>query len=857
MNTSSESTQALDLAGIRILVVDDDEMIRLMAQRILMSRQAAVEVAESGRAALQILLRQDFDLVLVDLRMQEMDGLTFIQEARNIWPWLGFVIMTGYMDDVSSGVSASLGVTRVLSKPVRPAQLCQALREENDERIVKMGKAGGGMEQHQRQLRMLGHLGEAALTSGTFAEALLDLSEGLGELLGCDVAGLLGFSAGQNVVVLSSQNAVSERFLLKCRQEMVSRYEALSGKKTDHIEWRVQEEGVPSSPTGPEQPGRLMTIPLFVNNEVQGILLLADAEAEAMAAIDISFVYHIANVLSSILAAVTRIRQLAAHDSLTGLFNREYFDEQAERSWQLARRYGHQMAVAIMDVDYFKKVNDTHGHLVGDQVLREFAAIIKKAARGSDVVARYGGDEFVVMLPQAELESGITLVNRIRSAVESHVFCASTLGLKLTTSIGLATSAGVEQTASLVDIISLADAGLYAAKRDGRNRVRLWSRARNGKGGMERVAEGAAAETAPAGIFPEKRLHPCVLLVDDDPLILTTLQEILRKNGYATETAPTAVAALCKAQAMPGAYDVAMIDLNMPEIGGLELLVALRQTDGFVMPVVMTGEATKESAIQSLRQGAFEFIEKPVVPEELLAVISKALDHRRLRVENEHYRLRLEEMVRQKSSDLLKALDELKAAHEFTLQAMVQMLDEREHATGQHSNRVRALSFVLGKAMSLPRRELDILSHGALLHDIGKVAIPDSILLKAGPLTDSEREVIKTHAQIGYNILSSSPHMKEIAELVYSHQERYDGSGYPRGLKGDAISLGARIFAVVDAYDAMRSDRPYRKALMPEAARAEIVRCSGTHFDPAVVDAFLRHQDELEAIGCWPAPHPQ
>jgi two-component system NtrC family response regulator len=102
MNTSSESTQALDLAGIRILVVDDDEMIRLMAQRILMSRQAAVEVAESGRAALQILLRQDFDLVLVDLRMQEMDGLTFIQEARNIWPWLGFVIMTGYMDDVSS-----------------------------------------------------------------------------------------------------------------------------------------------------------------------------------------------------------------------------------------------------------------------------------------------------------------------------------------------------------------------------------------------------------------------------------------------------------------------------------------------------------------------------------------------------------------------------------------------------------------------------------------------------------------------------------------------------------------------------------------------------------------------------------
>ena len=837
----------MSLAGIRVLVVDDDEVIRLLSQRILMSRQAAVEVAENGRSALQILLRQDFDLVLVDLRMQEMDGITFIQEARNIWPWLGFVIMTGYMDDVSSELSTKLGVTRILSKPVRPQQLCQVLWEEYNERRLGMGLAGPGMEQHQRQLRMLGHLGETALASGTFAEALQDLSEGLGELLGCDVAGLLGFSEGQNVVVLTAQNAVAESFLSTCHLEMVARYEALSGKKTGHIEWRVQMEGVPSSPSGPERPGRLMTIPLFVNNEVQGILMLGAAEAETMAAIDISFVYHIANVLSSILAAVTRIRQMAAHDSLTGLFNREYFEEQAERSWQLARRYGHHMAVAIMDVDYFKVVNDTHGHLAGDQVLREFAAILRKAARGSDVVARYGGDEFVVMLPQADLASGMALVSRIRSAVEDNVFCSGSLSLKLTTSIGLATSVGIDPAASVVDILRLADAGLYAAKREGRNRVRLWTREQGGAG----KPDEAAGPSAPPGAVSVDRPHPCILLVDDDPLILATLQAILRGSGYATESVLTPSEALSKAQDIPGAYDVALIDLNMPEVSGLELLAALRQADSFIMPVVMTGYATKESAVQSLRQGAFEFIEKPVSPDELLAVVEKSLDHRRLRVENERYRLRLEEMVRQKSADLVKALEELKVTHEFTLQAMVRMLDEREHATGQHSNRVRALSFVLGKAMSLPRKALDVLAHGALLHDIGKVAIPDSILLKAGPLDDREREIMRTHAEVGYNILSASNYMKDIAELVYSHQERYDGSGYPRGLKGDAICLGARIFAVVDAYDAMRSDRPYRKSMTMEAARAEIVRCNGTHFDPAVVDAFLRHQNALEAIGCW------
>lgn len=837
-----DAAEPLTLAGIRILVVDDDEVIRLLAQRILMSRHAAVEIAENGRAALQILLRQDFDVVLVDLRMQEMDGITFIQEARNIWPWLGFVIMTGFMDDVSSDLSAKLGVTRILSKPVRPGQLCTILLEEYNEKRVGLGKATPGMDQHQRQLRMLGHLSEMALASGTFAEALHDLSEGLGELLGCDVAGLLGFSEGQNVIVLSAQNTVADSFLIKCQQEMVARYEALSGKKTDNIEWRVQIEGVPSAPSGPAVPGRLMTIPLLVHSEVHGILLLGAAEGDRIAAMDVSFVYHIANVLSSVLAAVTRIRQMAAHDSLTGLFNREYFDEQAERAWQLARRYGHSMAVAIMDVDYFKVVNDTHGHLVGDQVLREFADILKAAARGSDVVARYGGDEFVVMLPQADLASGLTLVNRIRSMVENKVFCADSLGLKLTTSIGLATSVGVSPVASSSDILSLADKGLYVAKREGRNRVCL--------GTSEQVKDEKLPE-APQGQGANEARQPKILVVDDDELILKTLRVILSGTGYAVEVISSPKDALMKVQREAGGYDVAVIDLNMPEVGGLELLAALRQADGFLMPVVMTGYATKENAVQSLRHGAFEFIEKPVMADELLAAIEKALDHRRLKMENERYRLRLEEMVRQKSADLIKALEDLKHTHEFTLQAMARMLDEREHATGLHSSRVRELSFVLGKSMSLHRKELEVLAQGALLHDIGKVSIPDRILLKEGPLTVEEREIMKTHPEVGYNILRTSHYMKDVAELVYSHQERYDGGGYPRGLKGDAICLGARIFAVIDAYDAMRSDRPYRKALSKSMARNEILRCSGTYFDPAVVDAFVRHQDELDAIGGW------
>jgi diguanylate cyclase (GGDEF)-like protein/putative nucleotidyltransferase with HDIG domain len=838
--------ETINLSGIRILVVDDDEAIRLLSERVLMSYGGVVEAAENGRVALQILLRQDFDVVLVDLRMQEMDGITFIQEARNIWPWLGFIIMTGYMDDVSEDLSERLNIRRILEKPVRPLQLAQGVLAEHLERRAEMGSAGSGLEQHQRQLRMLGHLGETALASGTFVEALQEMSEGLGALMSCDVAGMFGFSEGETILVLNAQSCVSDAFIRASSEEIVARYEALSGKTIDRGNLRLQVQGVPQAPDGPSVPGRLLTIPLLVHNEVQGVLLLAATGAEKLAAVDLAFVYHIANVLSSILSAVTRIRQMAAHDSLTKLYNRAYFEEQTEQAWQLARRYNHNMAVAITDIDHFKSINDTHGHLVGDRILREFAGILTQVARTSDVVARYGGDEFVVLLPHTDLPSGLTLGNRIRKAVDEHLFCADSLCLKLTASVGLATSRDITPSDHASEMLRLADVALYTAKREGRNRCCLWTPSKEREAGVD------VSESRIQGGQKEGATHtPFLLVVDDDEMILKVLKRILEGAGYRVETAGGSQEAIEKVRQHPGQYDAAITDLTMPGLSGLDLLAALRQTDSFVMTVVMTGYATKENAVACLREGAFDFIEKPVTPVQLLAVMEKVLEHRRLRIENERYRLHLEDMIRQKSAVLMETMEALKSSYDFTLQSMVGLLDVRERNTGQHSNRVRTLAHTLGKIMSLSRVDLDALSRGAQLHDIGKIAVPDSILLKAGPLTEDEWKVMKTHPEVGYNILSASPYLKDVAEVVRSHQERYDGKGYPRGLKGDDICLGARIFCVIDSYDAMRSDRPYRKSMPREEAIEEIRRCSGSHFDPAVVDAFLRHVDQMEATGCW------
>ncbi len=339
-----------------------------------------------------------------------------------------------------------------------------------------------------------------------------------------------------------------------------------------------------------------------------------------------------------------------------------------------------------------------------------------------------------------------------------------------------------------------------------------------------------------------------VLVVDDDPVLCELFKRMLSRDNCVVFTAETGADALEIVRREHGEVDVALVDLNLGDENGLVVLKSLRELDDSVVGVVVTGHATLDNAVEAMHFGIYDFIQKPVERAALAAVLERAIQYRRLVLENRNYRLHLEDMVREKHAALIQALEEVKASSQFTLEAMAAMLDAREHQTGEHSKRVVQMSFVLSQEMGVSPEEIETIKMGALLHDIGKISVPDSILLKPGPLTPEEFETMKTHAQIGYDIIYSSPPLRAAAEIVISHHEHFNGKGYPRGLKGEEICLGARIFAVIDTYDAICSDRPYSKRRSSQEAIDEIVRHRGTQFDPAVVDALVRCQAKIKEI---------
>ncbi len=546
-------------------------------------------------------------------------------------------------------------------------------------------------------------------------------------------------------------------------------------------------------------------------------------------------------------ALAEQMKKLAYQDPLTGLLNRRGFDEELRRLWGLGPNHAFPLGLLIIDVDHFKAINDSFGHFVGDRVLKECAQLMKASVRASDIVCRYyGGDEMVVILPRSDATETRRIAERMADNVRNAIICKGSYDLHMTISVGVCQiDSGKEPTADRYLI--MADRALYRAKQTGRNRVCFADDLPDPIG----ETDGVGLEVAPAGTADSRR---SVLVVDDDVDLCRLFEQILSRDQYLVRSSHTGAEALSVLQHERGLIDVALVDLRLADQNGLDVLKQLRNIDDSVIGVIITGEATVDAAVEALRLGAYDFIQKPVTPHQLTAVLERAIKYRKLVLDNQRYQSHLEVMVREKNAALSRALDNISDTYQFTLEAITDILDVREQKTGEHSRRVARMAIVLAREMGAMPEEIQTIETGALLHDIGKIGVPDTILLKPSALTPEERAIMDRHPHIGYNLIKAGPGLEEASEIVLAHQERYDGSGYPRGIKGDEICLGARIFAVVDTYDAIRSDRPYSKGRSSREALEEILRHRGTLFDPTVVDAFQRCHDEIEKVGHWPTP---
>lgn len=326
-----------------------------------------------------------------------------------------------------------------------------------------------------------------------------------------------------------------------------------------------------------------------------------------------------------------------------------------------------------------------------------------------------------------------------------------------------------------------------------------------------------------------------LLLISENSKITNLLDNLL-STDYACDTAASIESAF--ALLRENDYSVVLCDANLPAIDCLEMVRHVQAVSPNSVMILLGDENSSDAAVKAFRAGVFDFLRIPSEFDEVGAAVARAREHHEIKILKDNYQFHLESLAAERATEIDKALEEIESSYRITLKALVQALETRDFETHGHSERVVTFSLRLGHELGLDKHAMRDLELGALLHDIGKIGVPDAVLRKPAKLNAEEWEKMRLHPMHGQKILRNIKFLEGAARVVSQHHEQWDGSGYPIGLRGEDIDIGARIFSVVDAFDAMISDRVYRKGRPYEEALAELIRCSGQQFDPLIVEAF-------------------
>jgi diguanylate cyclase (GGDEF)-like protein len=807
---------------MRLLICDDSAPAR-QALRAMLDGQAEIEIvgeAADGREAIELGAKLQPDVVLMDVSMPVIDGVTATRSIREVVPATRVVAFAG-SDDVDVVMAMmDAGASAYCVKGAPLWELERAIIGAHDPLLrIARGLArslhGGAAELVANEL--------ADLTGAALAAVYLTSGE-----TGLSLAAAAG--PASRTGSFGSPPGVAVR----------SFYQHVLAKADAHEVTELYRDGLACA--------EAIAVPLLLDGEPLGAIFVA-TPATVTQELDVELVSSVSDLVAASIANERRMALTfaeARRDALTGLANKRAFDESLDEAIGRAQAEGSDVALVLLDLDNFKTVNDTDGHPVGDQVLREAGRLFLRVLRVDEEIFRIGGDEFAIVL-ESGAESAALVVERVQ-----HTFHEQRRGHSLPTlSAGVASMRGRDLDKD--ELIRRADVALYAGKRAGRNRVVVYG------GETEEPTTPAPPAIVPSAELPRPLPTPPergarILIVDDDASLRLLLKTTFELVDIEVDEAEDGLAAAQKIALSPP--DVIVLDVDMPRLDGIELCRKLKHDPETwnIGVVLLTGSET--GTVEARDAGADALVNKPFSPLDLLAVIeqvSGGLYEGPFR--GPETRAPGEQLLLY-AQDLRRLLDVerrqralLQRAYRQTVSALASALDSKDTGTRAHSQRVQQYAAELARVIDPSLLGDPSVEYGFLLHDVGKIGIPDRILHKPAALTPWERRLMQTHTILGEQMLDEVALLQgEGLKVVRHHHERWDGRGYPDGLDHTDIPLGARIFAVADALDAMTSDRPYRPGGSWDDAVAEIVGEAEHQSDPDVVEAFRDRETTLRRI---------
>ena len=591
---------------LHVLVLDDDDKILRLLKIFLRQLGYQVTTAPNGREGIQMMLESRFDLIIVDVQMPVVDGFEFAEETLRLWPWEKIILCTGSINRDIEKRAKNLGIKSILEKPLSFNTLEKSIQNvcgTGDAQTDERGTLSEcSVDFELCELRKFTH---EVIEHHNFGKTVSDYARVIQKVIPCEAAGVFAMEGDYNKFSVYGERPLDPEFLHDISEKIRSHLEFFSG---DPLQGMPPAEVKAVTPRGKvigtSGHYTLMT-PISGKRDARGILFIVLKGEQGDPPMQVNYLTFCAHHLSTLLEMTEHFNQHTIINPLTGLYSRSFLDEQIHLSWNLAQSRKHPMGLLSLDLNDFKSVNDEYGFPAGDEVLRKVAEVIRTHLHSTEIAARRSGDEFCVLMCDANEERAQSLAHTLVKEIENLNPVIQSVPIKLSVSIGLVLTVEGHGITSSSQLAECAEHARFVAKRSENTSVSSWTQLKE---------SGEASYN----------VHP-VLVVDDDPQIIVLIKRLLNKNMYEV-TGVGSVAEAMSLMQQGNRYEVMLTDLALPHQDGTEMIRLGQEVDSNMVAVVISGNISKDSDQQLRQRGAFDVVKKPFVPDQLRTIVSKAVE---------------------------------------------------------------------------------------------------------------------------------------------------------------------------------------------------------------------------------------